>query len=276
LSRDFLDKIFAGMLLGNQHVFQCLTKRPARMAAYVNDPDTKGRVQEVLRELWFAGKGKPTKRNPSGLPVPAAALLWPAPYIWLGTSIGCQETAEKFAPALCSIAPGWFCWISAEPLIGSLKLRPAWVDGTSSNRIGWVVCGGESGNKGDTRPMLPAWESDLRRFCVEGQVPYWYKQRGNWEPMNEDDRNRFLHDPELMGASAKAGAVCALDKDGKTIRGAKVFPETLKGETPLFWYETKKHSEATEAAALRQFPPFPGTFARAEELKAAYPFSFTP
>ena len=48
----------------------------------------------------------------------------------------------------------------------------------SNQKIDWVVCGGESGSK--SRPMHPDWARALRDQCADADVPYFFKQHGDW------------------------------------------------------------------------------------------------
>jgi protein gp37 len=49
---EWIDQVFAVMALAPQHTFQCLTKRPARMREYVNDPR---RRDLIARAIWRIG-----------------------------------------------------------------------------------------------------------------------------------------------------------------------------------------------------------------------------
>jgi protein gp37 len=50
----------------------------------------------------------------------------------------------------------------------------------SSARVDWIVVGGESGP--GARPMDPNWARDLRDQCVAADVPFFFKQFGEWAP----------------------------------------------------------------------------------------------
>ena len=45
-------------------------------------------------------------------------------------------------------------------------------------RISWVIGGGESGPK--ARPSHPGWFRSLRDQCTAGNVPFLFKQHGEW------------------------------------------------------------------------------------------------
>jgi hypothetical protein len=47
-----------------------------------------------------------------------------------------------------------------------------------SDKLDWVICGGESGPH--ARPMHPDWARSLRDQCTFGGVPFLFKQWGSW------------------------------------------------------------------------------------------------
>jgi protein gp37 len=91
-------------------------------------------------------------------------------HVWLGTSVGTQETAGIAIPRLVesrSRVPVLF--LSVEPLLGPIHRLP--LDG-----IDWVIVGGESGTK--ARPMDEEWVLDIKRQCDDARVPFFFKQWG--------------------------------------------------------------------------------------------------
>ena len=102
-------------------------------------------------------------RIASGLPFP--------PNVWIGTSV---ENAAVFdrIDSLRQV-PAAVRFLSCEPLLGPLT-------GINLDRIGWVICGGESGP--GARPMHPDWARTLRDVCVASGVPFFFKQHGDWAP----------------------------------------------------------------------------------------------
>ncbi len=99
---------------------------------------------------------------------------WPA-NVWMGTSVEEQRWAEKRLPPLAAI-PAAVRFISAEPLLGYLDLRP-WMAS-----IDWVIAGGESG--GRSRPTDPAWLHHLLGQCRRAEVPFFFKQWGEWSQVD--------------------------------------------------------------------------------------------
>jgi protein gp37 len=98
---------------------------------------------------------------------------WPS-QVWAMTSVENQEMADKRLPLLLDV-PAVVRGLSVEPLIGPVDLRP-WLA-----EVQWVIVGGESGPK--SRPMHPSWVRDLRDQCLAADVPFFFKQWGNWIPV---------------------------------------------------------------------------------------------
>lgn len=91
--------------------------------------------------------------------------------VWLGVSV----EKDKFAPRIkfLQAVPAKLKWVSAEPLLGPINLRPYLKD------LGWVVTGGESGDSKHTpRPADPDWFLDLAQQCKAANVPFMLKQLG--------------------------------------------------------------------------------------------------
>jgi hypothetical protein len=115
--------------------------------------------------------------------------------VWLGTSVENQEYAERRIPELlkcCELSPILF--LSCEPLLGLLGLsewmQPLDVDWneniptgpTGCSDIDWIIAGGESGP--NARPTHPTWLRDLRDQCKRCEVPFHFKQWGEWLPLD--------------------------------------------------------------------------------------------
>lgn len=98
---------------------------------------------------------------------------WPR-NVWIGTTVEDQESADLRLRYLAEL-PAAIRFISAEPLLGPLNLRP-WLGST----IDWVITGGESGPK--ARPSSPSWFRHLLTQCMEEDVPFHFKQWGDWAP----------------------------------------------------------------------------------------------
>lgn len=142
---EFVRSCFEVMLSIDRHVYQILTKRPARAAQFVNDKHADLFLQE-------------------GLPR----------HIWIGTSVENQEVDYRIRHLLKVNAEIRF--LSCEPLIGPLDLTATGF----SNGIHWVIVGGESGPS--RRPVKKEWVTRIRDQCQRAEVGFFFKQWGGRTP----------------------------------------------------------------------------------------------
>lgn len=91
--------------------------------------------------------------------------------VWFGVSVENQETADERIPFLLDI-PVRRLFLSCEPLLGPLNLLPY----LPSNKISWVITGGESGP--GYRPAAMDWFEMIRWQCWWHTVPFFHKQNG--------------------------------------------------------------------------------------------------
>lgn len=127
-----------------QHTFQILTKRPERIAKHL-------------------------------------PLDWNYGYknVWLGTSIGSNESMERIT-ALCQ-SDAEVRFLSLEPLWGPIPdfVPIDYSDGTPF--INWVIVGGESGNENGKyryRECRIEWIESIIQQCRESNIPVFVKQLG--------------------------------------------------------------------------------------------------
>ncbi|MDF2603480.1 DUF5131 family protein [Sphingomonas sp.] len=101
--------------------------------------------------------------------------------------------------------------------------------------LDWVVVGGESGR--GARPMHPAWARALRDQCAAADVPFLFKQWGEWAPVcaiGLDDLDEQLYHP----APARDPEAIRRCKVGQLVMQAsgRVFPvdqrSGIRGEDP--------------------------------------------
>lgn len=114
---------------------------------------------------------------------------WPLPNVWLGVSVEYQRWADLRIPLLTTV-PAAVRFLSCEPLLGPVDLRPS----LASGAIGWVIVGGESGGPPDRRlvelrngkwlpkPEALQWVRSIRHHCIEAGVPFFFKQFGGPRP----------------------------------------------------------------------------------------------
>lgn len=124
--------------LGSRHVWQWLTKRPARMA------DFSGWLRERRVE-------------------------WPS-NVWVGTSITTQPTLKRVKSLLRVGNETTIRFLSVEPQIEPIELDEVLGD------LDWIIQGGESGEH--PRPFDMRWARSLIEQCKVAGVPYFLKQLG--------------------------------------------------------------------------------------------------
>ncbi len=96
--------------------------------------------------------------------------------VWIGTSVGVKKTKNRI-DALRQI-PAAVRFLSCEPLLedlGELDLTG----------IDLVIAGGESG--ATARPMHPDWVRSIRDQCKAAGVRFFFKQWGEWLPLEDAD-----------------------------------------------------------------------------------------
>lgn len=190
---EMIDAVFAVMALAPNHIFQVLTKRPARMLAYFQRPDL---YEWVLSKAYHLRVKRPAL---TGIPISDPARF-PLPNLWLGVSVEDQAAADERIPLLLR-TPAAVRWLSCEPLLGPVDLDGPGIDdlhalgcgnpgcSCGDRGIDWVVVGGESGP--GARAMHPDWARSLRDQCVSGGVPYFFKQWGEWMPVEPAPQAAF-------------------------------------------------------------------------------------
>jgi len=192
---EFIINVFAVMARAKHHTFQILTKRAERM-------------HNIF--IKYGGVNSHT-RDEYGKVIDVDQYEFPLSNVWLGVSCENQETADERIPWLAR-TPAAVRFVSAEPLIGQIKL-PSWGDvvglkqkddphalfvninrGGEMNRlpIDWLIAGGESGPH--ARPCHPDWIRSLRDQCASANVPFFFKQWGEFIFGNEETMNAIGDD----------------------------------------------------------------------------------
>jgi protein gp37 len=143
-----------------RHTFLLLTKRPEIMSE---------EIKELCWNLEYTPKN-----------------------IWLGVTAENQKRADERINILLQI-PAAVRFISVEPMLSEIDMFKAGaIERTSVGNspfqyesikanIDWVICGGESGLK--ARPMHPDWPRSLRDQCLAANVPFFFKQWGEWSDL---------------------------------------------------------------------------------------------
>ena len=195
------------------------TERPRVFCASMADVfEERDELDPLRARLWGLIEATPhldwlllTKRPHAVAQKAGWGADWPA-NVWLGTTVELQKRADEALPYLEQI-PAKVRFISAEPLLGPLELRP-WLAST----IDWVITGGESGPK--ARPASPAWFRDLMMQCMEFEVAFHFKQWGDWVPGNSVN----------LPAVKKARIASATDGTQMMRVGKKLAGRLLDGE----------------------------------------------
>lgn len=215
---EWIDQVFAVMALAPQHTFQVLTKRPGRMLDWFRrTPYTR-----ILRQADILRAARPNLCS-VGISDPTRT---PWSWVWLGVSVEDQPTADERIPLLLQ-TPAAVRFVSAEPLLGPVRLpfarlsewnRLARESGQehAATTLDWVICGGESGP--GARPAHPSWFRSLRVQCWAANVPFFFKQWGEWLPMRGHAEgvpvrgDKYTHpDGTIMGRAGKRAAGRRLD-----------------------------------------------------------------
>ena len=146
-----------------------LTKRPQNIAKMVPQ------VVDFGRDAWANG---------------------PWSNVWLGTTVENQAEADRRIPHLLAV-PAAKRFLSMEPLLGPVDVK-RWLfprtvfgasplqDRTDHTRLDWIIAGGESGPR--ARPSHPDWFRSLRDQCQAAGVPFFFKQWGEWGPIDAERR----------------------------------------------------------------------------------------
>ena len=114
-------------------------------------------------------------------------------HVWIGTSVENQEQAERRIPRLLDM-PAKLRFLSCEPLLGPVDLVPFLQKG-----IDWVIVGGESGPQ--ARWMMPDWVRQVQADCEDANVPFFFKQWGEWAPPAGGE---WQFEPEMVKVGKKA------------------------------------------------------------------------
>jgi protein gp37 len=184
----FINDIFMVIRMCPQHTFIILTKRPDRMLRFINSP-----IHQFTN----------------------------LPNVWLGVSAENQQTADERIPILLHI-PAAVRFVSCEPLLGAIDLKfndkhcdrteSSHVCDTVSDKLNWVICGGESGPR--ARPMHPDWARSLRDQCQAAGVPFFFKQWGEYKsviPKEVFYSDATFHDGTCLRKVGKKAAGRLLD-----------------------------------------------------------------
>ena len=157
-----------------EHIFQVLTKRPARMANWI-------------REIWSSRAFRRALQHRLQQHVPGfaevsegflEALPDVLPNVHLGTSVEDQATANDRVPALM-LCPASLRFVSYEPALDVVDFGQ-WVfnhaESTVPQCLDLVIAGGESGPR--ARPAQLEWFYRVADQARDAGIPFQMKQLG--------------------------------------------------------------------------------------------------
>lgn len=254
---EFILRVVDVMRQCQQHTFIILTKRPERMRDFTRRCRwSRDRWYDDLpSRMWLSGN--PDARN--GFRPFGGAGCTPWPNIWLGVSVEDQATADERIPILLQ-TPAKVRFVSYEPALGPLKMenwfaryrshcsglryinKEAAGSCTDIGGLDWVIAGGESGP--NARPPHPDWFRKVRDQCKAANVPFFFKQWGEWAESGYgfcDHHGKWVHraggtfgpiDGEMFQPNESAAHMIRVGKKraGRLLDGVEhnEFPEVRK------------------------------------------------
>lgn len=122
---EWIDRVFAVMALAPQHTFMVLTKRSARMHAYMTKNTQAGwmtghacgRIGDAIERMRV--DNRPVGPTPHGEP---GSRWWPLPNVMLGVTAEDQTRAAERIPHLLA-TPVAKRFVSIEPMLSPVDLR---------------------------------------------------------------------------------------------------------------------------------------------------------
>jgi protein gp37 len=251
---EWIDQLFEIMASMDQHTFQILTKRSRRLLEYSK---LSRFAYKFPINLWIGVSVENQKyadeRIPDLLRVPAAVrFLSVEPMLepinlarWSEEGLECSEcswTGSEGGDLEQKVFEGsdpedleYVCPECQAPCAHTP------LDELLGSRIGWVICGGESGPH--ARPFDLAWARSLRDQCEAAGAPYFLKQCGS-SPFDSDAALT------VPGAQIKMSYEQAIEPEnldllGQTLDAMRVHFRDKKGGSMEEWPEDIR---------VRQFP----------------------
>lgn len=164
-------------------------------------------------------------------------------YEWpRNAAIGCtvvnaaevDRDVPKLLEATRALKPA-FNFLSMEPLLGAVSLDLYW----HLPGIDWIIAGGET-DQGDhkARPMHPEWVRDLARLASDWNVPFHFKQWGEWQPLAEGQPRKNLVEVSPEGLTRRDDGTAGfcrgqwMNKVGKNAPGGNILDGRLYQARP--------------------------------------------
>lgn len=177
-------------------------------------------IAEILQTINFKENKKHTFQILTKRAERIVKFSYP-PNVWLGVTVEMAKYKNRIEYLKQTNAKVKF--LSCEPLLedlGELDL----------NGIDWVIVGGESGR--NARPCNPDWVRNIQRQCKEQNVPFLFKQWGEFQPYYTIEKHMAVGMSEIKNPLPK---LC-FKRLGKTKSGALLDGKEYK-EFPRCFYE---------------------------------------
>ena len=236
---EWIDRHVVMMFLARHHFFQVLTKRHKRLNSYFNEI-TAERLNDALdwltkkfgmnekRVAEYVETVKKQKALESGanryfgqdLLIPTDNVIW-------AVSASDRRGASLRIPDLLMTKHITKRAVSLEPIIGEIDLTEIYAgDDKFFNaltdhddedfclpKLDWVIAGGESSKlkKEISRPANPDWIRKLRDDCRKWNVPFFFKQWGDYQPY----ASAAFYDDPAAEIGGNCGTVVSLTKSAK-------------------------------------------------------------
>ncbi len=217
---EWLHDIFMMIAKNPQHTFIILSKREEEMEKFMNSEWYQG-IPEQFECLNTIRKNN----NQEELDIPELPLK----NLIVALTITSQDDARKKLPLFLSKIPAYKRAVSVEPLISELDLHaivepeffslnaltgelkeldPAFMgmheENNKTNKLDWVIVGGETGIKANTRKMKQTWVYNLYKQCLAYDVPFFFKQWGTHKPSGTYEFEQVKEFP-IESANLKKG-----------------------------------------------------------------------
>jgi protein gp37 len=265
-----IEDIFGVMALTPHLTYQVLTKRPVRMAEWIRTHSHGECVAGVVDRL--ADFGQHPHRFSRQVEQIDAGWPWPLPNVWLGVTAEDQERADERIPLLLQ-TPARVRFVSCEPLLGPVNLQrwlrlyghdgpPCCTERLGWHRLGehktakpdldWVIAGGESGS--GARPMHPDWARSLRDQCAAAEVPFFFKQWGEWLPDSEAHARGLAnghHDPSIFKAPF---GTLGTDDQWKPDTYSQLYAKVMPSPECMYRVGTKRAGDLLDGKQHKEFP----------------------
>ena len=175
----------------------------------------------------------------------------------LGVTAGTLATAKRDIPIL-QATPAARRFVSMEPLLERVDICEElgiWWNQTTGqwvrerdHGLHQIIVGGESGT--GARPMHPEWAKSLRDQAAAAEVPFLFKQWGEWKPVSDmtdaEADAMYLPAPEWKPLSARASrfAQIVLTNGGNSMRPND--PDAWKGTGSMLMFRVGKSRAGRE------------------------------